>query len=147
MVGLAAVDFGAAAGAAVDRAGDPIITGRRGADGHRWIAAVDVFHDVGFAAGWPVDGGDVVAEEPEGRPHTLGFGEHHARFDASVLKAEQAFGFEAGARAAGGEGLHDNGVAGMDGEDRFGVEVVVAPGDGGGRGEESLVLLRDGRDS
>jgi len=57
-----------------------------------------------------------------------------------------AFGFEAGARAAGGEGLHDNGVAGMDGEDRFGVEVVVAPGDGGGRGEEGLrgLCVREG---
>ena len=43
---------------------------------------------------------------------------------------------EAVGRAAGGGGLHDDGVAGVDGEDGLGVGGVVAPGDGGGGGEE-----------
>ena len=52
--------------------------------------------------------------------------------------------------AAGGEGLHDDGVAGVDGEGGFGAGGVVAPGYGGGRGEEGLGLLGgrgEGRDA
>ncbi len=49
-----------------------------------------------------------------------------------------AFGLEAVGRAAGGGRLHDDGVAGVDGEDGLGVRGVVAPGYGGGRGEEGL---------
>ena len=52
-----------------------------------------------------------------------------------------AEGFEAVGWAAGGKGLDDDGVAGVDGEDGFGAGGVVAPGYGGGRGEESLGLL------
>ena len=56
-----------------------------------------------------------------------------------------AFVLEALGRAAGGGGLHDDGVAGVDGEDGLGVRGVVAPGDGGGRGEEGFCLcLREG---
>ncbi len=40
--------------------------------------------------------------------------------------------------AAGGGCLHDDGVAGVDGEDGLGGGCVVAPGDGAGRGEEGL---------
>ncbi len=39
---------------------------------------------------------------------------------------------------AGGGGLHDDGVAGVDGEDGLGVEVVEAPGDGGWGGEKGF---------
>ena len=45
---------------------------------------------------------------------------------------------EALGRAAGGGGLHDDGVAGVDGEDGLGVGGVVAPGDGGGGGEQGV---------
>ena len=43
--------------------------------------------------------------------------------------------------AAGGGRLHDDGVAGVDGEDRLGVVGVVAPGDRGWGGEQGLGLL------
>jgi hypothetical protein len=52
-----------------------------------------------------------------------------------------AEGLEALGWAAGGEGLHDDGVAGVDGEGGFGAGGVVSPGYGGGRGEEGLGLL------
>ena len=45
-----------------------------------------------------------------------------------------AEGLEALGRAAGGEGLDGDSVAGFDGEDGFGVGGVVAPGYGGGGG-------------
>ena len=54
-----------------------------------------------------------------------------------------AFGLEAFGRAAGGGGLHDDGVAGVDGEDGLGVRGVVAPGDGRGCGEEGFCFLRE----
>ena len=57
------------------------------------------------------------------------------RGDVGVGDAE---GLEALGWAAGGEGLDFDGVAGVDGEDGFGLRGVVAPGDGGGRGEEGL---------
>ena len=63
------------------------------------------------------------------------------------LGGGDAFVLEALGRAAGGGGLHDDGVAGVDGERGLGVRGVVAPGDGGGRGEEGLGLwcsLREG---
>ena len=56
-----------------------------------------------------------------------------------------AEGLEAVGWAAGGEGLHDDGVAGVDGEGGFGAGGVVAPGYGGGGGEEGLGLLGEGR--
>ena len=49
-----------------------------------------------------------------------------------------AEGLEALGRAAGGEGLDGDGVAGVDGEDWRGFCGVVAPGYGGGGGEEGL---------
>ncbi len=55
-----------------------------------------------------------------------------------------AEGLEALGWAAGGEGLHDDGVAGVDGEGWFGAGGVVSPGYGGGRGEEGLGLLGGG---
>ena len=55
-----------------------------------------------------------------------------------------AFGLEALGWAAGGGGLHDDGVAGVDGEDGLGVGGVVAPGYGGGGGEEGLGGLGGG---
>ncbi len=55
-----------------------------------------------------------------------------------------AFGEEALGWAAGGGGLQDDGVAGVDGEGGLGVGRVVAPGDGGGRGEEGLGGLGGG---
>jgi len=53
-----------------------------------------------------------------------------------------AEGLEALGGAAGGEGLDGDGVAGVNGEDGSGLGGVEAPGDRGGCGEESLVLLR-----
>ena len=55
-----------------------------------------------------------------------------------------AEGFEALGWAAGGEGLDGDGVAGFDGEDGFGAGGVVAPGYGGGSGEEGLSGLLGG---
>src|SRR6185437_11046692 len=63
------------------------------------------------------------------------------------LGGGDALMFEALGRAAGGGGLHDDGVAGVDGEDGLGVRGVEAPGDGGGRGEEGFCFwssLREG---
>ena len=57
-----------------------------------------------------------------------------------------AEGLEALGRAAGGEGLDGNGVAGFNGENGFGTGGVVAPGYCRGGGEEGLGgLLRPGR--
>jgi len=53
-----------------------------------------------------------------------------------------AFGEEALGRAAGGGGLHDDRVAGMDREDWLRVRGVVTPGYGGGGGLEGGGGLR-----
>ena len=53
-----------------------------------------------------------------------------------------AEGLEALGRAAGGEGLDLDGVAGVDGEDGFGLCGVEAPGYGGGGGEEGLLGVK-----
>src|SRR6266700_1966082 len=90
---------------AVDRGLHPIVAGRRGAGMRGRIAAVDVFHDVEFAAGRPAEGGDVVAEQPESGPHSLRFGDLDARFDAAVHETEVALGFEAGGRIDAGRWL------------------------------------------
>ena len=45
----------------------------------------DVFHDVDLAAARPVDGADVVAEHPEGRPHSLSPGNLDSGLEASIL--------------------------------------------------------------
>ena len=66
--------------------------------------------------------------------------------DAGVERGEpvgdfgglDAFGLEAVGWAAGGGRLHDDRVAGVDGERGLGVRGVVAPGDRGGRGEKGL---------
>ncbi len=66
--------------------------------------------------------------------------------DAGVERAEpggdvgrgDAFGEEALGWAAGGGGLEDDGVAGVDGEGGFGVGGVESPGDGGRRCEKGL---------
>ncbi len=50
-----------------------------------------------------------------------------------------AFSDHALGRAAGGEGLNGDGVTGVHGEDGFALAAVVAPGDGGGRGEQGEV--------
>ena len=55
-----------------------------------------------------------------------------------------AEGFEALGRAAGGEGLDGDGVAGVDGEGRRGFGGVETPCDGGGGGQEGLALLSQG---
>src|SRR5260370_20088067 len=55
----------------------------------------DIFHDVDFAARGPADGSDVVAEHPEGGPHSLPSGYFYAGFEATVGLAEEALGFEA----------------------------------------------------
>jgi hypothetical protein len=55
-----------------------------------------------------------------------------------------AEGFEALGRAAGGEGLDGDGVAGVDSEGGRGFGGVETPGDGGGSGQEGLVLLSEG---
>ena len=55
-----------------------------------------------------------------------------------------AAGFQAGGRAAGGEGLHDDGVARVNAEDGFGLRPVIAPGDSGGSGEQGVGLLGNG---
>jgi hypothetical protein len=49
--------------------------------------------------------------------------------------------FQALAWAAGGEGLDLDGVSGFDGQDRFRLRGVEAPGDGGRGGEEGLCGL------
>ena len=58
--------------------------------------------------------------------------------DVGWLDAE---GLEALGWAAGGEGLDDDRVSGVDGEDGFGAGGVVSPGYGGWGGEEGLCLL------
>jgi hypothetical protein len=55
-----------------------------------------------------------------------------------------AQGFEVLGRAAGGESLDFDGVAGFDGEDGLGLGGVKTPGDGGGGGEEGLGSLLGG---
>src|SRR5579863_5544460 len=87
-----------AAGTAVHRARDPVIPRNRAADMRRWIAAVDVFHDVELAARRPVDRDDVVAEQPERGPHALRLRKLDARLDAAVHETETALRFEAGGR-------------------------------------------------
>ena len=81
----------------------PVVPGANAVD---WgVAAVDVLHDVGFAAGRPWIDGDVVPQHPEGRPHSLGFRQHHAGFDSSVLEAEEALRFEARRSVDGAGGV------------------------------------------
>ncbi len=63
---------------------------------------------------------------------------HPRRRDVGFGYAE---GLEALRRSAGREGLDFYGVAGVNGEDGFGLRGVEAPGYGGGGGEEGLGLL------
>ncbi len=81
------------------------------------------------AAGAPVGGGDLVVDVGD-----VGWD----------VGGGDASGFEAVGRAAGGEGLDDDGVAGVDVEDGFGLGPVVSPGYCGGGGKEGVGLLRDG---
>ena len=81
------------------------------------------------AAGAPVGGWDFVVDVGD-VGWDVGWG------DASGLEAVR--------RAAGGEGLDDDGVAGVDVEDGFGLGPIVSPGYGGGRGKECVGLLRGG---
>ena len=53
--------------------------------------------------------------------------------------AFDAEGFEALGGAAGGERLDGDGVAGVDGQDWLCLGGVVAPGHGGGGGEQGLL--------
>ena len=129
-------DFGAAVGEVVGEeaaAGAEAVAGEVGGD-------VDVedadFEDV---AGLGFGDGDGAGED-------VAAGAAIGLRDAGVERAEpgrnlggfDAFGFEAFGRAAGGGGLHDDGVAGVDGEDGLGVGGVVAPGYGGWGGEEGV---------
>jgi hypothetical protein len=57
--------------------------------------AADIFHDVDFAAAWPLVFLDVVAEHPEGGPNSLPCGDFDAGLEAAVGLREEAFGFEA----------------------------------------------------
>ena len=58
-----------------------------------------MFHDVGFAAGWPGDGGDVVAEEPECRPDALATGRQlDAGLEAPVGLREESLSVDARGR-------------------------------------------------
>ena len=87
-VGLAAVEVGS-----VDRGLDPVVAGASHTDGR--VAAVDVLHHIEFSAGGPIDGRNVVTEQPERRPHPLRLRQHHLRLNASVLEAEEALRLEA----------------------------------------------------
>ena len=133
-------DFGAAVGEVVGEeaaAGAEAVAGEVGVELDFEDADFEDVAGLGFgdgdgagedvAAGAAVGCGDlfVDAAEPIG---DLGGG------DAFAL---EAFGW-----AAGGGGLHDDGVAGVHGERGLGVRGIVAPGDGGGRGEEGLGGLR-----
>ena len=63
--------------------------------------------------------------------------------DVAHVRGNVSFGYSEGlealGRAAGGEGLDFYGVAGVNGEDGFGLCGVVAPCHGGGSGEEGLL--------
>src|SRR5260370_7816331 len=54
----------------------------------------DIFHDVDFAALRPAIVSDIVAEHPEGRPHSLPRGNLDSRFDAAIGLAEKPLGFQ-----------------------------------------------------
>jgi len=82
------------------------------------------------AAGAAVGGGDAGVEGGEPGGDLVGL---------------DAFGLEALRGAAGGGGLHDDRVAGVDGEDWLGVRGVVAPGYGGGGGQEGVGGLGSGK--
>ena len=101
-----AVGFAAVQAGSVDGRLHPVVSGRVPPAGaaERRIGSIDVLHDVEFAAGRPVDGGDVVAQQPEGGPHTLGLGQLHLCLDATVLEAEQALGLEPRGGVNGGRG-------------------------------------------
>ncbi len=54
----------------------------------------DIFHDVDFAALRPAIVSDIVAEHPEGRPHSLPRGNLDSRFEAAIGLAEKPLGFQ-----------------------------------------------------
>src|SRR6201998_1060235 len=66
---------------------------------------VHAFQHVLFAAGGPVNRGDVVAHEPGRGPEALRLGHYGADFETAILKAEEALGFEARRCADAGRGL------------------------------------------
>jgi len=65
--------------------------------------AADVLHDVDFAALGPADAVNIFAEEPEGGPDSLPFGDLDAGLEAAIGLSEAGLGFEAG----GGVGARD----------------------------------------
>src|SRR5260370_18745723 len=83
--------------------GDRARTVERTGNDARLLA--DIFHDVDFAARGPADGSDVVAEHPEGGPHSLPCGYFYAGFEAAVGLAEEALGFEASGGVIAGDAV------------------------------------------
>ena len=71
------------------------------------------------------------------------FGGGIVLIDVADIGGNVGFGYAEGLEAlgcsTGGEGLNFDGVAGVDGEDGFGLRGVEAPGYGGGGGEEGLL--------
>src|ERR1051326_579774 len=57
--------------------------------------AADVLHDVDLAAARPTDRGDVVAEHPERRPHTLSAGNANASLEPAVGLGEEPLRLDA----------------------------------------------------
>src|SRR5450432_3601324 len=103
---------------AVNRAFVPV--GRKG--------GVDPFEHILLAARRPANGGDVVAEEPGGRPQTLRLGNPGAEFEPSVLKAEETLRLETrGCIDTGG------GLLGFDVKEAIGSDESAGTGCAAGR--------------
>ena len=116
-----------------------------GAEGVAGPGDVDVdFLDADFedVAGFGFGDGDGAGEDVAAGAFFAGgdFG-----VDVGDVRRDVGFGYAEGLEAlgwaAGGEGLDGDGVAGFDREDGFGSGGVVAPGYGGGGGEEGLCGL------
>src|SRR5260370_5644816 len=54
----------------------------------------DILKDADFAALRPAIVSDIVAEHPEGRPHSLPRGNLDSRFEAAIGLAEKPLGFQ-----------------------------------------------------
>src|ERR1700675_706915 len=61
----------------------------------RRACPIDAFQHVLFAAGWPGNGGDVVAQQPSRRPKTLRLRYLGPHLKPAKLKAEQALSLQA----------------------------------------------------
>jgi len=97
--------------------------------------AAEGFHEVDFAAGGPGEFVDAGAEEPDGGPHALSFGDFGAGFEAAVGPGEFVLGGEHGG------GVGDGFLFGVGG----GVGVVFGVGEifAAGFDEEEAVFDAD----